>query len=61
MAAAPYQAYGDDALCRPGKRSATRQADSQAKTSRNIVVLPDGGCALSGLRKPCIFQLYGRL
>jgi len=26
MAAAPYQAYGDDALCRPGKRSATRQA-----------------------------------
>ena len=35
MAAPPYQAY---VMCRPGKRSATRQA------------MPDGGFALSGLR-----------
>ena len=52
MAATPYQAYGDNAVCRPGKRSATRQQNlSGAKTGRNIVVLPDGGCALSGLRE----------
>ena len=51
MAATPYQAYGSDAVCRPGNRSATRQkALSGAKTGRNTVVLPDGGCALSGLR-----------
>ncbi|HDS4948810.1 hypothetical protein [Klebsiella aerogenes] len=43
MAATPYPAYGTDAICRPGKRSAAGQGVVDAVVGPVSVAPPDRG------------------